>query len=116
MEGDSFFDDPIPKPEKTYGWPGEPSKQGGSLAALSDAPAFKSGPGALPGAPSSKDSEGKRGNTVLKDLKLVNDKIGSLGLVRAIAQKKASSVSARTSRRTFPWGWTTPTPVTNLTT
>jgi FGFR1 oncogene partner len=20
MEGDSFFDDPIPKPEKTYGW------------------------------------------------------------------------------------------------
>lgn len=80
MEGDSFFDDPIPKPEKTYGWPGEPSKQGGSLGALSDAPAFKSGPGALPGAPSSKDSEGKRGNTVLKDLKLVNDKIGSLGL------------------------------------
>ncbi|XP_011375774.1 FGFR1 oncogene partner [Pteropus vampyrus] len=47
MEGDSFFDDPIPKPEKTYGW---------------------------------KDSESKRGNTVLKDLKLVNDKIGSLGL------------------------------------
>uniref|UniRef100_A0A8C9M7C8 Centrosomal protein 43 n=1 Tax=Panthera tigris altaica TaxID=74533 RepID=A0A8C9M7C8_PANTA len=41
MEGDSFFDDPIPEPEKTYG---------------------------------------KRGNTVLKDLKLVNDKVGSLGL------------------------------------
>lgn len=20
VEGDSFFDDPIPKPEKTYGW------------------------------------------------------------------------------------------------
>ncbi|XP_039737406.1 centrosomal protein 43 isoform X2 [Pteropus medius] len=80
MEGDSFFDDPIPKPEKTYGWASEPSKQGGSLASLSDAPSFKSGLSALPGAPSSKDSESKRGNTVLKDLKLVNDKIGSLGL------------------------------------
>ncbi|ELK09975.1 FGFR1 oncogene partner, partial [Pteropus alecto] len=58
----------------------EPSKQGGSLASLSDAPSFKSGLSALPGAPSSKDSESKRANTVLKDLKLVNDKIGSLGL------------------------------------
>ncbi|XP_034847806.1 centrosomal protein 43 isoform X2 [Mirounga angustirostris] len=80
MEGDSFFDDPIPKPEKTYGWRNEPSKQAGSLASLSDAPPLKSGLSSLTGAPSLKDSESKRGNTVLKDLKLVNDKIGSLGL------------------------------------
>ncbi|KAM9060535.1 centrosomal protein 43 isoform 2-T5 [Megaptera novaeangliae] len=80
MEGDSFFDDPIPKPEKTYGWRGEPSKQVESLASLSDAPPLKSGLSPLSGAPSLRDSESKRGNTILKDLKLVNDKIGSLGL------------------------------------
>lgn len=79
-EGDSFFDDPVPKPEKTYGWRSEPGKPAGSLASLSDAPPLKSGPGSLSAAPSLKDSEGKRGSTVLKDLKLVSDKIGSLGL------------------------------------
>ncbi|XP_054346519.1 centrosomal protein 43 isoform X2 [Pongo pygmaeus] len=78
-EGDSFFDDPIPKPEKTYGL-NEPRKQAGSLASLSDAPPLKSGLSFLAGAPSLKDSESKRGNTVLKDLKLISDKIGSLGL------------------------------------
>ncbi|XP_021548856.1 centrosomal protein 43 isoform X3 [Neomonachus schauinslandi] len=57
MEGDSFFDDPIPKPEKTYGWRSEPSKQAGSLASLSDAPPLKSGLSSLTGAPSLKDSE-----------------------------------------------------------
>ncbi|XP_008005996.1 centrosomal protein 43 isoform X2 [Chlorocebus sabaeus] len=80
MEGDSFFDDPIPKPEKTYGLRSEPRKQPGSLASLSDAPPLKSGLSSLAGAPSLKDSESKRGNTVLKDLKLISDKIGSLGL------------------------------------
>ncbi|XP_047414724.1 centrosomal protein 43 isoform X2 [Sciurus carolinensis] len=80
MEGDSFFDDPIPKPEKTYGWRNEPRKQVGSLVSLSDAPPLRSGLSSLAGAPSLKDSENKRGSTVLKDLKLVNDKIGSLGL------------------------------------
>ncbi|XP_054414419.1 centrosomal protein 43 isoform X9 [Pongo abelii] len=79
-EGDSFFDDPIPKPEKTYGLRNEPRKQAGSLASLSDAPPLKSGLSFLAGAPSLKDSESKRGNTVLKDLKLISDKIGSLGL------------------------------------
>nr|Q4R7V3.1 RecName: Full=Centrosomal protein 43; AltName: Full=FGFR1 oncogene partner [Macaca fascicularis]BAE00819.1 unnamed protein product [Macaca fascicularis] len=80
MEGDSFFDDPIPKPEKTYGLRSEPRKQPGSLASLSDAPPLKSGLSSLAGAPSLKDSESKRGNTVLKDLKLISGKIGSLGL------------------------------------
>ncbi|XP_036281489.1 centrosomal protein 43 isoform X3 [Pipistrellus kuhlii] len=80
LDGDSFFDDPIPKPEKTYGWRSDPGKPGGSLTSLADAPSLKSGLGPLPGAPSLKDSEGKRGNPALKDLKVVNDKIGSLGL------------------------------------
>ncbi|XP_028702814.2 centrosomal protein 43 isoform X7 [Macaca mulatta] len=57
MEGDSFFDDPIPKPEKTYGLRSEPRKQPGSLASLSDAPPLKSGLSSLAGAPSLKDSE-----------------------------------------------------------
>uniref|UniRef100_A0A2K5DE91 Centrosomal protein 43 n=1 Tax=Aotus nancymaae TaxID=37293 RepID=A0A2K5DE91_AOTNA len=78
MEGDSFFDDPIPKPEKTYGLRNEPRKQAGSLASLSDAPPLKSGLSSLAGVPSLKDSESKRGNIVLKDL--ISDKIGSLGL------------------------------------
>ncbi|XP_054414422.1 centrosomal protein 43 isoform X13 [Pongo abelii] len=56
-EGDSFFDDPIPKPEKTYGLRNEPRKQAGSLASLSDAPPLKSGLSFLAGAPSLKDSE-----------------------------------------------------------
>ncbi|XP_048210388.1 centrosomal protein 43 isoform X2 [Perognathus longimembris pacificus] len=80
MEGDSFFDDPIPKPEKTYGWRSEPRKQVGSLASLSDAPPLRSGLSSLAGAPSLKDSESKRGSAVLKDLKLISEKIGSLGL------------------------------------
>ncbi|KAM9679605.1 centrosomal protein 43 isoform 2-T2 [Dama dama] len=80
LEGDSFFDDPVPKPEAAYGWRSEPSKQAGSLASLSDAPPLKSGLSSLAGAPSLKESESKRGNPILKDVKLVNDKIGSLGL------------------------------------
>lgn len=78
--GDSFFDDPIPKPEKTYGWRSDPGKPGGSLTSLADAPSLKSSLGSLPGASSLKDSEGKRGNAALKDLKVMSDKIGSLGL------------------------------------
>lgn len=79
MDGDSFFDDPIPKPEKTYGWRSDPGKQGGSLASLSDAPPLKSGLGSLPGAPSLKDSEGERGSTALKGLRLLKDRAASLG-------------------------------------
>lgn len=80
VEGDSFFDDPIPKPEKTYGWRSEPRKQVGGLVSLSDKPHLRSGLSSLAGAPSLTDTESKRGSTVLKDLKLVGEKIGSLGL------------------------------------
>ncbi|XP_020826058.1 centrosomal protein 43 isoform X10 [Phascolarctos cinereus] len=80
MDGDSFFDDPIPKPEKSYGWKSESSKQVGSLASLSDAPPLKSGLSSLTGTRLLKESENTRGSSVLRDLKIVSDKIGSLGL------------------------------------
>ncbi|XP_049656924.1 centrosomal protein 43 isoform X3 [Accipiter gentilis] len=78
-EGDSFFDDPIPKPERTYGWKTEANKAGG-LASLSDAPPLKSGLSSLAGAPSLKESDNLNRNSVLKDLRLVNAKLGSLEL------------------------------------
>ncbi|XP_068256212.1 centrosomal protein 43 isoform X5 [Nyctibius grandis] len=79
VEGDSFFDDPIPKPERTFGWKTEANKAG-SLASLSDAPPIKSGLSSLTGAPSLKESDNLNRNSVLKDLRLVNAKLGSLEL------------------------------------
>ncbi|XP_036105263.1 centrosomal protein 43 isoform X4 [Molossus molossus] len=79
MDGDSFFDDPIPKPEKTYGWRSDPGKQGGSLASLSDAPPLQSGLGSLPGAPSLKDAESERGNAARRGLRPLPDRAASLG-------------------------------------
>ncbi|XP_032539374.1 FGFR1 oncogene partner isoform X2 [Chiroxiphia lanceolata] len=78
-EGDSFFDDPIPKPERIYGWKTEASKAAG-LASLSDAPPLKSGLSSLTGAPLIKESDNLNKNSVLKDLRLVNAKLGSLEL------------------------------------
>ncbi|NXI25353.1 FR1OP protein, partial [Sterrhoptilus dennistouni] len=79
VEGDSFFDDPVPKPERTYSWKTDANKAGG-LASLSDAPALKSGLSSLTGAPLLKDSDNLDRNSVLKDLRLVNAKLGSLEL------------------------------------
>ncbi|XP_065487472.1 centrosomal protein 43 isoform X1 [Caloenas nicobarica] len=79
VEGDSFFDDPIPKPERTYGWKTEANKAGG-LASLSDVPPLKSGLSSLTGAPSLKEPDSLNRNSVLKDLRLVNAKLGSLEL------------------------------------
>ncbi|XP_066568112.1 centrosomal protein 43 isoform X5 [Amia ocellicauda] len=83
-EGDSFFDDPLPKPQKTYGWRTNPGKPVTSLTSLSDAPPLKSGLGSLSGVPPLTDVfESTNGNCTdggLKDLKTMNDKIGSLGL------------------------------------
>ncbi|XP_030412599.1 FGFR1 oncogene partner isoform X3 [Gopherus evgoodei] len=107
IEGDSFFDDPIPKPERNYGWPldknsdteedagdlfvtedrqksmnrkTESNKRGGNLASLSDAPPLRSGLSSLAGAPSLKEPDHANRNSVLKDLRLVNAKFGSLEL------------------------------------
>ncbi|NXF43115.1 FR1OP protein, partial [Oceanites oceanicus] len=83
-EEDSFFDDPIPKPERTYGWKTEANKAG-SLASLSDAPPLKTGLSSLTGAPSLKESDNLNRNSVLKDLRLVNAKLGSLELGNLIS-------------------------------
>ncbi|NXU89487.1 FR1OP protein, partial [Xiphorhynchus elegans] len=83
-EGDSFFDDPIPKPERTYSWKTETNKAGG-LASLSDAPPLKSGLSSLAGAPLIKESDSLNRNSVLKDLRLVNAKLGSLELGNLIS-------------------------------
>uniref|UniRef100_A0A8C3DU39 Centrosomal protein 43 n=1 Tax=Corvus moneduloides TaxID=1196302 RepID=A0A8C3DU39_CORMO len=104
VEGDSFFDDPIPKPERTYGWSLDinsdaddgtlsvredrqkslhgktEANKGGGLASLSDAPPLKSGLSSLTGAPLLKESDNLDRNSVLKDLRLVNAKLGSLEL------------------------------------
>ncbi|NXM88107.1 FR1OP protein, partial [Oenanthe oenanthe] len=84
VEGDSFFDDPVPKPERTYSWKTEANK-GGGLASLSDAPALKSGLSSLTGAPLLKESDNLDRNSVLKDLRLVNAKLGSLELGNLIS-------------------------------
>ncbi|XP_033861148.1 centrosomal protein 43-like isoform X7 [Acipenser ruthenus] len=114
-EGDSFFDDPLPRPEKTYGWWShtdksisggslskskkngsshkertDSSRPVGSLASLSDAPPLKTGLGSLAGVPPLKGPTdiGNGKDIDLKDLKTMNEKIGSLGLVPAIDQIK----------------------------
>ncbi|XP_041108526.1 centrosomal protein 43-like isoform X2 [Polyodon spathula] len=131
-EGDSFFDDPLPKPEKTYGSisladkrvleasmsenkmnhnhkettvksndtdeetedpfaengnghnPEErtdSSRPMGSLAPLSDAPPLKTGLVSLAGVPPLKGPYDSNGKVIeLKDLKTMNEKIGSFGL------------------------------------
>ncbi|NWI18996.1 FR1OP protein, partial [Crypturellus soui] len=91
-EGDSFFDDPIPKPERTYGWKTESSKAGG-LASLSDAPPLKSGISSLTSAPLLKDPDDLNRNSVLKDLRLVNAKLGSLELGNTSHRSEKSDIS-----------------------
>ncbi|XP_061480353.1 centrosomal protein 43 isoform X3 [Rhineura floridana] len=76
-EEDSFFDDPIPKPERLYGWKNDSSKEG-NVASLSDAAPVKTGLSSLAGAPPLKESDDA--NSILKDVKMVNSKIGSLEL------------------------------------
>ncbi|XP_061847583.1 centrosomal protein 43 isoform X2 [Colius striatus] len=102
-EGDSFFDEPIPKPERTYGWKTEANKAG-SLASLSDAPPLKSGLSSLSGAPSLKESDKLNRNSVLKDLRLVNAKLGSLELGNGDDEEYADDFnSLRASRKTLPF-------------
>ncbi|NXC94902.1 FR1OP protein, partial [Certhia familiaris] len=92
VEGDSFFDDPVPKPERTYSWKTEVNKAGG-LASLSDAPALKSGLSSLTGAPLLKESDNLDRNSVLKDLRLVNAKLGSLELGNTSHRSEKSDIS-----------------------
>uniref|UniRef100_A0A8C8HFI7 Centrosomal protein 43 n=1 Tax=Oncorhynchus tshawytscha TaxID=74940 RepID=A0A8C8HFI7_ONCTS len=75
-EDDSFFDDPLPKPQKTYGW----------RAADSDPPPQRSaaGGGFHSGEARHRDLSGSKNGTSsnprnkgFKDLKMINDKTGS---------------------------------------
>ncbi|CAI5770414.1 FGFR1 oncogene partner isoform X2 [Podarcis lilfordi] len=75
-EGDSFFDDPIPKPEQSYDWKNDSIKEGN--ASLSDVPPIKTGLSSLSGAPPLKKSD--NANSILKDVKMMNSKFGSLEL------------------------------------
>ncbi|XP_068137526.1 centrosomal protein 43 [Hyperolius riggenbachi] len=77
LEGDSFFDDPIPKPVKTYGWKEDKSKPNGTLAAFLNLQAQKLEHRSYPevsdvGDDSHHDS--------LKNLKSASEKIASLEL------------------------------------
>ncbi|XP_066467468.1 centrosomal protein 43 isoform X1 [Tiliqua scincoides] len=76
-EGDSFFDDPIPKQEQSYGWKNDSNREG-NLASLSDPLPMKSGLSSLAGAPPLKEPD--NANSVLKDVKMVNSKLGTLDL------------------------------------
>ncbi|XP_039199721.1 centrosomal protein 43 isoform X1 [Crotalus tigris] len=76
-EGDSFFDDPLPKPEQSYGWKNDYNKAT-NVASLSDSLPVKSGLNSLSGVPPLKESD--NANSILKDVKMVNSKLGSLEL------------------------------------
>ncbi|XP_026196978.1 FGFR1 oncogene partner isoform X4 [Anabas testudineus] len=82
-DGDSFFDDPLPKPQKTYGWKVEASGARESPAgSLSDA--IKPGVG-VGGSSTSEQSHSRTGASNsrekgFRDSKGLNDKTGSLHL------------------------------------
>ncbi|XP_060098180.1 centrosomal protein 43 isoform X5 [Heteronotia binoei] len=97
-EEDPFFDDPIPKPEQTYGcdtvedtkelsitegrqksWERKnDSSKEGNVASLSDAPPINSGLNSL--IEPSPLKEPDNANSILKAVKMVNSKLGSLEL------------------------------------
>uniref|UniRef100_A0A3P8TK91 Centrosomal protein 43 n=1 Tax=Amphiprion percula TaxID=161767 RepID=A0A3P8TK91_AMPPE len=84
-DGDSFFDDPLPKPQKTYGWKVETSATGGSPAgSLSEAQRAggRGGGGGGGGSSMSEQSHSRNGasNSREKGFKAQSDKTGSLHL------------------------------------
>ncbi|XP_018416043.1 PREDICTED: FGFR1 oncogene partner [Nanorana parkeri] len=74
---DSFFDDPIPKPEKIYGWKEEASKPNGSLSALLNSRADRSEPNSHSEAPNI--IEGSL-HSSFRDLRSASEKMASLEL------------------------------------
>uniref|UniRef100_UPI003AAAC46D centrosomal protein 43 isoform X7 n=1 Tax=Centroberyx gerrardi TaxID=166262 RepID=UPI003AAAC46D len=79
-EGDSFFDDPLPKPQKTYGWKMEASGARESPAGSLSEPDVPRPGGA---GSTSEPSRSRNGNSNsrekgVRDLKAMNDKTGSL--------------------------------------
>ncbi|XP_067273683.1 FGFR1 oncogene partner isoform X7 [Pseudorasbora parva] len=78
-EGDSFFDDPLPKPQKTYGWR-EDSGSSLGKAFTTDAQ-LKSAGGSISAESSQKDHSSDKNGTSkdkgVKDFPTPNEKIGS---------------------------------------
>ncbi|XP_070843959.1 centrosomal protein 43 isoform X5 [Chaetodon trifascialis] len=85
-DGDSFFDDPLPKPQKTYGWKMETSKTRESPAGSpSETQRPGGGGGAGGGGSLSEQSHSRNGASNsrergVRDLKAPSDKTGSLHL------------------------------------
>ncbi|XP_066532209.1 FGFR1 oncogene partner isoform X4 [Hoplias malabaricus] len=84
-EGDSFFDDPLPKPQKTYGWRAESTKTSGRTPSpLSDTPPLRSVGGTLSTDNSQKDLVSSKSGTSnpkdkgLQDFKSLNQKTTSI--------------------------------------
>ncbi|XP_026778410.3 FGFR1 oncogene partner isoform X7 [Pangasianodon hypophthalmus] len=74
-EGDSFFDDPLPKPQKTYGWRAGTAKAAGiTPSPLSDTPPLKSAENNQKDLVFSKEDSKEKG---LQDLKTLKEKTGS---------------------------------------
>ncbi|XP_054992343.1 centrosomal protein 43 isoform X1 [Sorex araneus] len=72
LDGDSFFDDPVPKPENAFGWRSEPGKPAGGLAPLADTPALSSRLGAPSSTAPARESEGQ-------DPRVAGEKAGAPG-------------------------------------
>ncbi|XP_073788460.1 centrosomal protein 43 isoform X19 [Danio rerio] len=74
-EGDSFFDDPLPKPQKTYGWR---EGLGGSLGkAFTSGTQLKSAGGSISAESSKKDHSSDKNDKGGKDFSTPNEKTGS---------------------------------------
>ncbi|CAH2251140.1 FGFR1 oncogene partner L homeolog isoform X3 [Pelobates cultripes] len=80
IEGDSFFDDPIPRPEKTYGCKNEQGKFDEQLSARSYSPPLILEKSSHSAALNSKESDREINLTSLKDIKTVGGKFASLEL------------------------------------
>ncbi|XP_067428096.1 FGFR1 oncogene partner isoform X4 [Thunnus thynnus] len=84
-DGDSFFDDPLPKPQKTYGWKVEASgareSPAGSLAEASAQRPAGGGGGSSASEPShSRNASNSNREKGFRDSKTLNEKTGSLHL------------------------------------
>nr|XP_046228582.1 FGFR1 oncogene partner isoform X7 [Scatophagus argus] len=79
-DGDSFFDDPLPKPQKTYGWTVETSRSRESPAgSLSESPRPGGEGSSMSHKNQSRNASDSRERSV-RDSKTLNDKNGSLHL------------------------------------
>ncbi|XP_072540406.1 centrosomal protein 43 isoform X9 [Salminus brasiliensis] len=73
-EGDSFFDDPLPKPQKTYGWRADSAKAAGRTPSpLSDTPPLKSVGGSLSAENSQRDPVSSKSGTFYSKEKGLQD-------------------------------------------